>query len=40
MEVVARYGTREQKERWLARLLDGEVRARLPPEPAVTSVVI
>ncbi len=38
MEVFHRYGTREQKERWLQPLMNGEVRsAFLMTEPAVAS---
>ena len=27
MEVLARYGTKEQQERWLTPLLNGEIRS-------------
>src|SRR3954469_4291233 len=38
MEVIHRYGTREQKERWLRPLMDGEMRsAFLMTEPGVAS---
>ena len=38
MEVLERYATEENKERWLKPLLDGEIRSAFAmTEPAVSS---